>query len=81
MGFPGGSDGKESPCDAEGLSLIHGLGRSSRRGHDNPLQYSFLENPMAEEPGGLHSMGLQKVRHNLATKHTEDAAFHPRPQE
>ena len=36
---------------------------------------------MAEEPGGLHSMGLQKVRHNLATKHTEDAAFHPRPQE
>ena len=33
--------------------LIPGLGRSPGEGHGNPLQYSCLENPMAEEPGGL----------------------------
>ena len=38
-------------------------------GNVNPLQYSCLENPMdGEEPGGLQSMGLQKVGHNLVTK-------------
>ena len=33
-------------------------------GHGNPLQYSCLENPWTEEPGGLHSTGLQTVRHD-----------------
>ena len=46
LGFPGGSDGKESACNAGDLGLIPGLGRSPGRGHDNPLQYSCLENPM-----------------------------------
>ena len=46
MGFPGGSDGKESACNAGDLGSIPGLGRSPRRGHGNPLQYSCLENPM-----------------------------------
>ena len=45
MGFPGGSDGKESICNVGDLSLIPGLGRSPRGGHSNPLQYSCLENP------------------------------------
>ena len=45
MGFPGGSDGKESACNAGDLGLIPGLGRSSGEGHGNPLQYSCLENP------------------------------------
>ena len=45
LGVPGGSDGKESACNAEDLSLISGLGRSSGEGHGNPLQYSCLENP------------------------------------
>ena len=45
-GFPGGSDGKESACNAEDLTLIPGLGRSPGGGHGNPLQYSCLENPM-----------------------------------
>ena len=79
LGFPGSSDGKESACHAEGLGLIPGLGRSPRGGHGNPLlSWRF---PWAKKSGGLHSMGLQKVRHNQATKHTEDAAFHPQPQE
>ena len=46
MGFPGGSDGKESTCNAGDLGLIPGLGRSPGGGHGNPLQCSCLENPM-----------------------------------
>ena len=46
MGFPGGSDGKESDCNAGNLSSIPGSGRSLREGNGNPLQYSCLENPM-----------------------------------
>ena len=42
---PGGSDGKESACNAGDLGSISGLGRSSGGGHGNPLQYSCLENP------------------------------------
>ena len=48
MGFPGGSDGKESACNMEDLSLIPGLGRFPRGGHGNPLQYSCLENPRGQ---------------------------------
>jgi len=45
MGFPGGLDGKESACNAN-LGSIPGLGKSSREGNGNPLQYSCLENSM-----------------------------------
>ena len=45
LGFPGGSDSKESSCNAGDLGSILGWGRS-RGGHGNPLQYSCLENPM-----------------------------------
>ena len=45
-GFPGGLDSKESACNEGNLGLISGLGRSPRGGHGNPLQYSYLENPM-----------------------------------
>ena len=41
----GGSDGKESACNAGHLSSIPGLGRSPGEGKCNPLQYSCLENP------------------------------------
>ena len=49
MGFPHGSDGKESAYNAGDLSLIPGLGRSPGGGHGNPFQYSCLENPMYRE--------------------------------
>ena len=49
MGFPGGSDGKESACNAGDLGLIPGLGRCPGGVHGNPLQYSCLENPMNRE--------------------------------
>ena len=43
--FPGGSDSKESACNAGDLGLIPRLGRSPGGGHGNPLQYSCPENP------------------------------------
>ena len=45
-GFPGGSAGKESACNAEDLGLIPRLGRFPGEGKGYPLQYSGLENPM-----------------------------------
>ena len=45
-GFPSGSVGKESTCNARDWGSIPGLGRSPREGNGNPLQYSCLENPM-----------------------------------
>ena len=46
VGFPGGSDGKESVCDVGDLGLIPELGRSPGEGNGNPLQYSCLQNSM-----------------------------------
>ena len=43
MGFPGGSDSKESACNAEDLGSIPGSGRPPGERHGNPLQYSCLE--------------------------------------
>ena len=45
-GFPGGSDSKESICNAQDLGSIPGLGRSPGEGNGNPLQNSSLENSM-----------------------------------
>ena len=42
MGFPSGSDGKESAYNVEDLSLISGLGRSLGERNGNPLQYSWI---------------------------------------
>ena len=41
MGFPGGSDGKESVCNARDPGLITGSGRSLGEGIGYPLQYSW----------------------------------------
>ena len=46
LGFPCGSAGKESTCNAGDLNLISGLGRSPGEGKGYPLQYSGLENSM-----------------------------------
>ena len=45
-GFPGGSAGKESTCNAGDPCLIYGWGRSPGEENGNPLQYSCLEYPM-----------------------------------
>ena len=57
--------GKNPPADAGDARVtvsVSGLGRSPGGGNDNPLQYSHLEIPRAEEPGGLQFMG-HRVRH------------------
>ena len=59
LGFPCGSAGKESACNAGDLGSIPGLGRSPGEGKGYPLQYSCLENSMA-----IQSMELQRVRHD-----------------
>ena len=45
-GFPGGSDSKESACNARDLGSFPGSGRSPGEGNGYPLQYSCLENSM-----------------------------------
>ena len=45
-GFPSGSDGKESAYNTGDPGSIPGSGRSPGGGHGDPLQYSFLENPI-----------------------------------
>ena len=46
LSLPGGSNHKESACNAGDLDSIPGSGRSPGEGHGNPLQHSCLENPM-----------------------------------
>ena len=70
MGFPGGSDSKESACnagDTGDMGLIPGWGRSPGGGHGNPLQRSCLENPM--DRGSWRAMvhGVTKSRTGLST--------------
>jgi len=50
--------------DIREAGLIPGSGRSPGGGHGNPLQYLAWKIPWTEEPGRLHSIGPQKVRHN-----------------
>ena len=57
---------KEYACSAGDLDSISGSGRPPGERSGNPLQCSCLENPMAEEPGGLQSMGSQNVIHDWA---------------
>ena len=52
---------RESTCSAGDWSLIPGSGRSPGEGNDCPLQYSCLEIPQTEKPGGLQSMGSQEL--------------------
>ena len=57
--------GKESACNAGDTCSIPGSGRSPGEGHGNPFQYSCLENPWTEEPGGLQSSGVAKSQTQL----------------
>ena len=69
MGFPWGSDRKESACSARELGSIPGSGGSPGEGNGNPLQYSCLENSMVRRTW-LQSMGSQRVGHTYLFEHT-----------
>ena len=66
MGFPGGSDGKESACNAGDSGLIPGLGSSPGEGNGNPLQYSCLENPMDRGPQSVHGVTASDATEQVA---------------
>ena len=58
-GFCGGSDGKESTCNAGNLASITGLGRSPGKRKSYPLHYSGLENSMHR--GAWQAVVLEKI--------------------
>ena len=64
-GFPGGSDGKESACNAGDLCSILGSGRSPGEGNSYPLQYSCLENSMDKGDWRATVHGVAKSRTRL----------------
>ena len=66
-GFPCGSDGKESSCNAGEPGSIPWSGRSPREGNGNPLQYSCLENSMDRAPWWVTIDGVRRLRHIWAT--------------
>ena len=65
--FSGGSDGKESACNAGDPGSIPGLGRSPAKGNNYPLQYSCLENlvDIGAWQAALH--GVTKIRTRLGS--------------
>ena len=64
--FPGGSDGKESACNAQDLSSIPGSGRSPGEMDGNPLQYSCLDNSMERGAWGATVHGVAKSQTRLS---------------
>ena len=60
MDFPGGSDSKETACNAGDLGSIPGLGRSPGEGNVNPLQYSCLGNLMDRRAWWVTVHGVAK---------------------
>ena len=69
VGFPGGSDCKESACNVGGLGSIPGLGRFPGDENGYPLQYSGLENSYGQRSlaDSIQSVGSQRVRCRLHT--------------
>ena len=69
MGFPGNSDSRERTCQCRKVQSV---------GREDPLEKGMATHssvlawriPWTEEPGGLQSMGSQRIRHNPARMHT-----------
>ena len=71
LGFPGGSAGKESACNAGDLGSIPGLGRSPGEGKGYPLQYSGLENSMDCIVYGVAKSWTRLSNFSLSLSHGE----------
>ena len=67
LGFPGGSEGKESAYNTGDLGLISGSRRSPGEGNGSPLQYSCLENPMDRVVEWATAHGVTKSHTRLMT--------------
>ena len=68
----GGSDSKESACNAGDLGLLPGLGRSPGEGKGYPLQYSGLENSMDRAAWQATIHGVVKTQIQLSDFHTKE---------
>ena len=64
---------KNPPASSGDKGSIPGSEISPGGRNGNPLQYSCLENSWTEEPGGLQSIGLQRVGHTEVTKHARSS--------
>ena len=69
MGFPGGSDGKESDLNVGNPGLIPGLGKSPGEGNSNPVQYSCLGNPIDRGAWWSSAHGVAKRLTQLSNEH------------
>jgi len=65
LGFPGGLVAKNLPANAGDMGSIPGS-RSPGEGNGNPLQYSYLGNPIDRGTGGLQFVGLQESQTQLS---------------
>ena len=63
LGIPGGSEGKASACSAGDLGSMPGSGTLEKEmaTHSSTLAWKI---PWTEKPGGLQSMGSQRVGHS-----------------
>ena len=83
QGFPDGSVGKESTCNAGytgDIGLIPGLGRSPGERHGNALQYSCLENPMDKGDWQARVQRIAKSWTRLSDHPRTHARTHARTQ-
>ena len=87
LGFPGGSAVKNPPANAGDEGSNSGSGRSPGGGHATHSSVLAWEIPGTEEPGGLQTRGLQRVRCDLGLRTTstrrvclayEGSGVHPR---
>ena len=79
MGFPGGSDGKESACKAGDLDSIPGLGRSPAECNGYPLQYSCLKNSMDRGAWKATVHGVTDSQTWLSDQHTHAKSLSSHP--
>ena len=75
MGFPGGSDGKESTFNVGDLGSISGLGRSPGEGNGHPLQYSCLQNSTDRGAWWATVHGVEKSETQLSDFHFHSVAL------
>ena len=64
LGFPGGSDGKESACNVGDLVRSLDWEDPLEKGKANHSSVPACRFPRTEEPGRLQSIGSQRVRHS-----------------
>ena len=71
LGFPAGSDGKESACNARDPGSVPGSGRSHGERNGYPLSTFAWRIPWTEDPGMLQSMRSRRVGHYWATNNLD----------